>query len=257
MSTYRMHRQIYKTTGSRLFRASQEYLRAWGSAEVDGTSRSGRELRGPGGIDVVEPVYLWLSILPLDEQPCSQQCICFAGRSQSVVDGKRGYDPLLGDGRRVHGPSPRTVSIGYSAHVTYALTQPQSRGAGFPKQDPYLLGPCSNAKTPLTLHPLPPTLPANLPQMPPTDRTPLLENGHGANGHIRRLSYKERFVSLFSVPEDQPGWIKSFRFFFFGSWMNLALVFVPLSFVAHHLHWDAALRFAFSFISIMPLAKVT
>jgi len=93
--------------------------------------------------------------------------------------------------------------------------------------------------------------------MPPTDRTPLLENGHGANGHVHRLSYKERIVSIFSVPEDQPGWIQSYRFFFFGSWLNVVLVFVPLSFLSHHLHWDAALRFAFSFIAIMPLAKVT
>jgi len=35
------------------------------------------------------------------------------------------------------------------------------------------------------------------------------------------------------------------------------LVFVPLSFLSHHLDWDAALRFSFSFIAIMPLAKVT
>ena len=93
--------------------------------------------------------------------------------------------------------------------------------------------------------------------MPPTDRTPLLENGHGANGHIRRLSYKERIASVFSVPEGQPGWIQSYRFFFLGSWFNVMLVFVPLSFLAHHLGWDAALRFTFSFIAIMPLAKVT
>jgi len=92
--------------------------------------------------------------------------------------------------------------------------------------------------------------------MPPTDRTPLLENGHGANGHTRRLSYKERIVSIFSVPEDQPGWIQSYRFFLLGSWLNVTLVFVPLSFLSHHLGWDAALRFSFSFIAIMPLAKV-
>lgn len=92
--------------------------------------------------------------------------------------------------------------------------------------------------------------------MPPTDRTPLLENGHGVNVPTRRLSYKERIVSIFSVPEGQPGWIKSFRFFFFGSWLNIMLVFVPLSFISHHLNWDAALRFSFSFIAIMPLAKV-
>jgi len=92
--------------------------------------------------------------------------------------------------------------------------------------------------------------------MPPTDRTPLLENGLGVNGHARRLSYKERIVSLFRGPEDQPGWIQSYKFFFFGSWLNVLLVFVPLSFISHNLGWDAALRFSFSFIAIIPLAKL-
>ena len=91
---------------------------------------------------------------------------------------------------------------------------------------------------------------------PPSDRTPLLENGFGANGNRTRRSLKDRIVSLFFIPEDQPGWIQSYRYFFFGSWSNLLLLFVPLSFVAHHLNWDAALRFSFSFIAIMPLAKV-
>lgn len=38
--------------------------------------------------------------------------------------------------------------------------------------------------------------------------------------------------------------------------MNILLVFVPLSFVSHHLDWDAGLRFLFSFAAIMPLAKL-
>jgi len=92
--------------------------------------------------------------------------------------------------------------------------------------------------------------------MPLTDRTPLLENGAGANGLERRPSYRERLVNLFVIPDGQPGWIQSTKFFLFGSWVNVMLVFVPLSFVSHHLGWDAALRFSFSFIAIMPLAKV-
>ena len=92
--------------------------------------------------------------------------------------------------------------------------------------------------------------------MSPTDRTPLLENGNGVNGHERGPSHRERFVNLFVIPDDQPGWIQSTKFFLFGSWMNVTLVFVPLSFVSHHLGWDAALRFSFSFLAIMPLAKV-
>ena len=105
--------------------------------------------------------------------------------------------------------------------------------------------------------PLPnPSHTSNHSSMSPTDRTPLLENGDGANGYAHRLSRWDRFVNLFTVPDDQPGWLQSFKFFLFGSWMNVLLVFVPLSFVSHHLNWDAALRFSFSFIAIMPLAKV-
>lgn len=89
------------------------------------------------------------------------------------------------------------------------------------------------------------------------DRTPLLGNGNGSNDHHRLSSYREQIISLFKVPDGQPGWIQSYKYFFFGSWWNVLLVFVPLSFASHHLHWDAALRFSFSFMAIVPLAKVT
>lgn len=88
------------------------------------------------------------------------------------------------------------------------------------------------------------------------DRTPLLGNGNGSNDHHRLSSYREQIISLFKVPDGQPGWIQSYKYFFFGSWWNILLVFVPLSFASHHLHWDAALRFSFSFMAIMPLAKL-
>ncbi|KAF9789841.1 Sodium/calcium exchanger protein-domain-containing protein [Thelephora terrestris] len=90
--------------------------------------------------------------------------------------------------------------------------------------------------------------------MTSTDTTPLL--GNGADGRSRRLSYKERIVGIFSIPEGQPGWIQSYRYFLLGSWSNVLLVFVPLSFISHNLNWDAGLRFSFSFIAIMPLAKL-
>jgi len=41
-----------------------------------------------------------------------------------------------------------------------------------------------------------------------------------------------------------------------GSWWNLMLVFIPLSIVSHQLSWDAALRFSFSFLAIVPLARL-
>lgn len=56
--------------------------------------------------------------------------------------------------------------------------------------------------------------------------------------------------------EGEPSWLQSYRWFFFGSWVNVLLVFVPLSALAHFLNWDAALRFSFSFMAIVPLAKV-
>jgi Ca2+:H+ antiporter len=56
--------------------------------------------------------------------------------------------------------------------------------------------------------------------------------------------------------EGEPSWSSSYRWFFFGSWLNWMLLFVPLSFISHILVWDAALRFSFSFFAILPLAKV-
>lgn len=68
-------------------------------------------------------------------------------------------------------------------------------------------------------------------------------------------SFASRF-SAFIKAEGQPTWAESYKWFFFGSWFNVLLVFVPLSVIAHKLNWDVALRFTFSFLAIMPLAKV-
>lgn len=77
------------------------------------------------------------------------------------------------------------------------------------------------------------------------------------NGHPNEhLPFATRVLETFKA-EGEPSWAASYRFFFFGSWLNVLLVFVPLSFISHNLNWDAALRFAFSFIAIMPLAKVS
>lgn len=56
--------------------------------------------------------------------------------------------------------------------------------------------------------------------------------------------------------EGEPSWLASYRYFIFGSWVNVLLLFIPLSFIAEFLNWDAALRFSFSFLAIMPLAAV-
>jgi Ca2+:H+ antiporter len=85
------------------------------------------------------------------------------------------------------------------------------------------------------------------------DTTPLLHNG---NGHA--TAHRGSFLARFLKPQahGEPSWLSSFKFFFFGSWLNILLVAAPLSAVAHYSNWDAALRFGFSFVAIMPLAAV-
>ncbi|KAF8163521.1 Sodium/calcium exchanger protein-domain-containing protein [Crassisporium funariophilum] len=92
--------------------------------------------------------------------------------------------------------------------------------------------------------------------MSPSETTTLLprQNGQDVEGLPPR-SRSQRF-SAFIKAEGEPTWIQSYRWFFFGSWLNVLLVFVPLSSIAHHMQWDAALRFSFSFFAIIPLAKL-
>ena len=92
--------------------------------------------------------------------------------------------------------------------------------------------------------------------MPPTETDPLLpSNGHTRpeTGH-ERLSFFQHVTKLIKA-EGEPSWLASYKFFFFGSWFNIFLVLTPLALVAHYLNWDAAFRFGFSFLAIMPLAK--
>ncbi|KAG6335035.1 hypothetical protein ID866_4061, partial [Astraeus odoratus] len=86
--------------------------------------------------------------------------------------------------------------------------------------------------------------------LPVSENTSLL-----ANGESFPDSYPRRILRILKA-EGEPSWFDSFKFFIFGSWVNILLLFVPLSAVSHHLDWDAALRFAFSFMAIIPLAKV-
>jgi Ca2+:H+ antiporter len=86
--------------------------------------------------------------------------------------------------------------------------------------------------------------------MSPTEQSPLL-NG---NPPARRSLYQSTLA--FVKAEGEPSWLDSYRWFVFGSWLNLLLFLVPVATAAHYLHWDAPLRFGFSFIAIVPLAKV-
>ncbi|KAG8908530.1 hypothetical protein FRB99_005890 [Tulasnella sp. 403] len=85
----------------------------------------------------------------------------------------------------------------------------------------------------------------------PNETAPLLD-GPAPNGYA---TFPSKFKS-FIAARGEPGWNSSLRFLLLGSWFNILLVFIPLSFISHHLHWDAGLRFAFSFIAIVPLAKL-
>lgn len=89
--------------------------------------------------------------------------------------------------------------------------------------------------------------------LPESERTPLLENGR--ENH-QNASLAHRFAAIVKA-EGEPSWAASYKSFIFGSYLNVLLIFIPLSFLSHHLHWDAALRFTFSFMAIIPLAKVS
>lgn len=89
---------------------------------------------------------------------------------------------------------------------------------------------------------------------PPSERSPLLPNGSEQLSEPPR-TFKQKATAFFKA-EGEPSWAASYKHFIFGSWLNVLLIFIPLSFISHHIHWDAALRFSFSFIAIIPLAKL-
>ncbi|KAF9053080.1 Sodium/calcium exchanger protein-domain-containing protein [Panaeolus papilionaceus] len=81
---------------------------------------------------------------------------------------------------------------------------------------------------------------------------------HSVHSDIEGLpprSIGSRFSSLVKA-EGEPSYLASIKFLFFNSFLSIFLVFVPLSIAAHHANWDAALRFSFSFLAIVPLAKL-
>jgi Ca2+:H+ antiporter len=90
--------------------------------------------------------------------------------------------------------------------------------------------------------------------MASSERAPLLGNGNGSSSHSNR-SFVQKIAVILRA-EGEPSWGASYSYFLFSSWINILLVFVPLSMVAQRLNWDAGLQFLFSFIAIMPLAKL-
>jgi Ca2+:H+ antiporter len=86
--------------------------------------------------------------------------------------------------------------------------------------------------------------------MSPSESSPLLPNGNG-HGHSRDRTLVQRAIDTIKGGEDEPSWLESYRFLFLGSWLNLFLIFVPLSFLSDKLEWDAALRFSFRHASFL------
>jgi len=86
------------------------------------------------------------------------------------------------------------------------------------------------------------------------EQTPLLDgNWQPPSTRSSSLSLK---VAAPPKAEGEPSWLDSYRWFIFGSWLNILLLLVPVAAVAHYLSWDAPLRFGFSFVALIPLAKV-
>ncbi|KAH9066475.1 Calcium/proton exchanger [Lactarius vividus] len=86
--------------------------------------------------------------------------------------------------------------------------------------------------------------------MLPTEQSPLL------NGHSRQRRSLYQSIVVLVKAEGEPSWLASYRWFIFGSWLNLLLLLVPIAAASHYLNWDAPLRFGFSFVAIIPLAKL-
>ena len=85
------------------------------------------------------------------------------------------------------------------------------------------------------------------------EQAPLLNGNRQPPAWSSSLSL--RMFALLKA-EGEPSWLDSYRWFIFGSWLNLLLLLVPVSAAAHFLDWDAPLRFGISFFAIIPLAKV-
>ena len=90
------------------------------------------------------------------------------------------------------------------------------------------------------------------------DPMSISENSPLLNGNWRHRPPRSLYQRTFTIlkAEGEPSWLDSYRWFIFGSWLNLLLLLVPVAAAAHYLNWDAPLRFGFSFVAIIPLAKV-
>ncbi|QRV95548.1 Sodium/calcium exchanger protein [Ceratobasidium sp. AG-Ba] len=54
-----------------------------------------------------------------------------------------------------------------------------------------------------------------------------------------------------------PGWTESCKNALTHSWLNAFVIFIPFSWAAHWAHWHYSIVFAFSFLAIIPLEKLS
>ncbi|KAF7330512.1 hypothetical protein MVEN_02490700 [Mycena venus] len=92
-----------------------------------------------------------------------------------------------------------------------------------------------------------------------TRRTPTNANAEG-EGPRRNFDFRRAATSLFT-PEKKvaaaPGVLRSIRSILTASWLNLLLVFIPISWAFNFADKDQhTLIFVFSFLAIIPLAKL-
>jgi Ca2+:H+ antiporter len=85
-----------------------------------------------------------------------------------------------------------------------------------------------------------------------SDQIPLLS----ANRRQRRSRHCFQNIVARLKADGEPSWLNSYRWFLFGSWLNLLLLLTPVAVAAHYLNWDAPLRFGLCLVAIIPLAKV-
>lgn len=85
---------------------------------------------------------------------------------------------------------------------------------------------------------------------PASEYTPLI--GNGDLEHPGPRSFLEVVKGT-----GEHTWAESLYYLLFTSFFNLLLLFIPLSATAHYANWDAGLRFLFSFLAIIPLARVS
>lgn len=92
--------------------------------------------------------------------------------------------------------------------------------------------------------------------MSPSQATALLPSIENDTNHLDSDGGCARNFLALVKGEGEPSWSQSYKWFFLSSYLNVLLVFVPLSALANYLHWDVSFRFTYSFLAIVPLAKL-